>query len=86
MKNVDAVNKLNEQDDCVYEWDEEDDKDQDGEGGTVLVVWTMKKKDHKAKNAVLEQKLWSNKEPTSITFDPKDTIVHAWCGPGKGEF
>ena len=72
-------------DDCVYEWDGDDDEDEDEQSGAVLVVWTTQKTTDTTKITVLEQTLWSNKTPTSITLDLTDTVVHAWCGPGKGK-
>ena len=72
-------------DDCVYEWDGDDDKDEDEQSGAVLVVWTTQKTTDTTKITVLEQTLWSNKMPASIKLDLTDTIVHAWCGPGRGK-
>ena len=85
MKDIDAINVVKKgHDDCVYEWDEDDDTDEDQQGSAVLVIWTTQKTTDTTKITVLEHTLWSNKTPTSIKLDLTDTIVHAWCGPGKG--
>ena len=58
--------------------------EEDKEEASVLVVWYTKKTENKTNITLQKHKLWSNEEPTSIKLDPKDTVVHAWCGPGKG--
>lgn len=62
---------------------------EDNEEASVLVVWytkktSEKKTENKTNRTLQKHVLWSNKGSTSITLDPKDAIVHAWCGPGIG--
>lgn len=47
----------------------------DGDGASVLVVWT-KRKMHVALSKTEDRRF--------INLDPKDTIVYAWHGPVRG--